>query len=317
MPTLKLPRVLAWARELTMLPVLVVLIVALATFEPMVLNPGNLLNVLSQSAVVAIAAIGATFVILTGGIDLSVGSTIGASGVTAAAVMQATNSVLLGIVAGLVVGSGAGLIMGILINRLNLVPFVVTLAGLFIIAGTTTLLSNGATISRLPAAFTGITVSTFLGLPIPVFIAVVLYIVAQLVLSTTAWGRRLVLLGASRKTSIVSGSATGRVETSAYLVAGLFASIAGIVLTANLFAADASMGTNMLLNIIGAVVIGGTSLFGGRGSVARTAIGVLLLGFLANGMNLIGLASYDQVAVTGTVILAAASLDVVLHRKRR
>jgi len=317
MSTLNLPRSLTWARELTMLPVLVVLVIALAVFEPTLLSPGNLLNVLSQSAVVAIAAIGATFVILTGGIDLSVGSTIGASGVTAAAVMQATDSIALGVIAGLAVGCVVGLLMGILINRLNLVPFVVTLAGLFIIAGATTLLSNGATISHLPTAFTGITVTTFLGIPIPVFIAVILYIVAQLVLSTTVWGRRLVLLGASRKTSTISGSAVGRVEISAYMVAGLFASIAGIVLTAGLFAANASMGTNMLLNVIGAVVIGGTSLFGGRGSVARAAIGVLLLGFLANGMNLIGLASYDQVAVTGLVILAAASLDAALHRRRR
>jgi ribose transport system permease protein len=300
-----------------MLPVLVLLVIALAIFEPTLLSTGNLLNVLSQSAVVGIAAIGATFVILTGGIDLSVGSTIGASGVAAAAVMHATGNILLGIVAGLLVGSGVGLLMGVLINRLNLVPFVVTLAGLFIVAGATTLLSNGATISRLPAAFTGISVQTFVGLPIPVFIAVILYIAAQLVLSTTVWGRRLVLLGASRKTSVISGSSVARVEISVYLVAGLFASIAGIVLTANLFAANASMGTNMLLNIIGAVVIGGTSLFGGRGSVARTAIGVLLLGFLANGMNLIGLASYDQVAITGAVILAAASLDALLHRTRR
>jgi ribose transport system permease protein len=300
-----------------MLPVLILLIAILAIFEPTILSPGNLQNVLGQSTVVGIAAIGATFVILTGGIDLSVGSTIGASGVATAVVMSATGSIAFGILAGLVVGAGVGFVLGSLIHRLNLVPFVVTLAGMFVVLGATVLLSNGATISGLPTAFTGISVVTFAGLPVLVIVTIGLYVVAQLVLSLTAWGRRVILLGASRKTSVISGSPVAGVEISVYVVAGLFSAIAGVALTANLFAANASMGSNFLLNVIGAVVLGGTSLFGGRGSVTRTAIGVLLLGFLSNGMNILGLASYDQVAVTGLVILAAACLDALIHRSRR
>jgi ribose transport system permease protein len=316
MPRLTLPAGFGWLRELTMVPVLVLLVLVLAIFQPGILAPQNLVNVLSQSSVVAIAAIGATFVILTGGIDLSVGSTIGAAGVASSAVMSTTGQVALGVAAGVGVGVVVGVLQGLLVARLGLVSFVVTLAGLFVVAGLTVLLSNGATISGLPREFTGISISTIAGVPILVGLAIVLYVVAQLVLSATAWGRRVILLGASRKTSRVSGSPVGWIEASVYGVAGAFSAIAGVCMSANLFAANATMGSSLLLNIVGAVVLGGTSLFGGRGSVARTGVGVLVLGFLSNGMNLIGLASYDQVAVTGLVILLAACVDAFLHRGR-
>lgn len=316
MSSLTLPARLGWLREFTMLPVLVLLVLLLAVFEPAILEPQNLLNVLGQSAVVAIAAIGATFVILTGGIDLSVGSTISASAVASAVVMSTTGQAFLGVVAGLAVGVVVGVLQGVLIARLRLVPFVVTLAGLFVVAGVTVLLSDGATISGLPKEFTGLAFANLGGIPVFVVIAISLYIIAQLALTTTAWGRRVMLFGASREASRISGSPIGWIEASVYAVAGGFSAIAGICLSANLFAANATMGSSLLLNIVGAVVLGGTSLFGGRGSIARTGIGVLVLGFLSNGMNLIGLASYDQVAVTGLVILAAACLDAALHRKR-
>jgi ribose transport system permease protein len=305
---------LAWLKELTMLPVLILLVVGLGIVEPSILLPTNVVNVFSQSAVVAIAAIGATIVILTGGIDLSVGSTISASGVATAAVMSATGNVALGMLAGVALGATVGFITGSLITRLALVPFIVTLAGLFVVAGATVLLSSGTTISNLPTGFTGLSVTAIAGIPVLVLVAIALYVVAQLVLSMTVWGRQIMLLGASRRTSLVTGIPVARTEGSVYVVAGVFSGFAGVAMTANLFGANASMASGLLLNVVGAVVLGGTSLFGGRGSVARTGIGVLLLGFLANGMNLIGLASYDQVAVTGFVILAAATLDAWLHR---
>ena len=317
MKRVSLPAGLKWLTELTMLPVLLLLILAFAVFAPNILNPLNISNVLSQSAVVAIAAIGATFVILTGGIDLSVGSAISASGVAAAAVMTSTNNIALGILAGLLVGVLAGLVIGLLITRLSLVPFVVTLAGLFAIAGTTLLLSNGATIAPIPSSVTGFGITLIAGVPAPVILAVVLFVVMQFLLTNTAWGRRVILVGANREAARISGINVRRIETSVYVVAGLFSAIAGVLMTINLYGANASMGSSQLLNVVGAVVLGGTSLFGGRGSVVRTAIGVLVLGFLANGMNLLGLASYDQQAVTGAVILAAACVDAILHRKRR
>jgi ribose transport system permease protein len=317
MKRVSLPTGLKWLTELTMLPVLVLLILAFSVFAPNMLNPLNITNVLSQSAVVAIAAIGATFVILTGGIDLSTGSSISASGVTAAAVMTATGNVALGIICGLVVGVLVGVIIGLLITYLNLVPFVVTLAGLFAIAGTALLLSNGATIAPIPSSITGFGIALVAGIPAPVVLAVVLFVVMQFLLTNTTWGRRVILVGANRHTAKISGIHVRRVETSVYVIAGLFSAIAGVLMTVNLYGANASMGSSQLLNVVGAVVLGGTSLFGGRGSVVRTAIGVLVLGFLANGMNLLGLASYDQQAVTGAVIVIAACVDAILHRKKR
>jgi ribose transport system permease protein len=317
MKRVSLPTGLKWLTELTMLPVLVLLILAFSVFAPNMLSPLNITNVLSQSAVVAIAAIGATFVILTGGIDLSTGSSISASGVTAAAVMTATGNVALGIICGIVVGVLVGLIIGLLITHLNLVPFVVTLAGLFAIAGTALLLSNGATIAPIPSSITGFGIALVAGIPAPVVLAVVLFVVMQFLLTNTTWGRRVILVGANRQAAKISGIHVRRVETSVYAIAGFFSAIAGVLMTVNLYGANASMGSSQLLNVIGAVVLGGTSLFGGRGSVVRTAIGVLVLGFLANGMNLLGLSSYDQQAVTGAVIVIAACVDAILHRKRR
>ena len=188
-----------------MLPVLILLVVGLGIVEPSILQPTNVVNVFSQSAVVAIAAIGATIVILTGGIDLSVGSTISASGVAAAAVMSATGNVALGMLAGVALGATVGFITGSLITRLDLVPFIVTLAGLFVVAGATVLLSGGSTISHLPTRFTGLSVTNVFGIPVLVLVAIALYVVAQLVLSLTTWGRQIMLFGASRRTSRVTG----------------------------------------------------------------------------------------------------------------
>jgi ribose transport system permease protein len=316
MKRVSLPPGMKWLTELTMLPVLLLLILAFAAFAPNILSPQNISNVLSQSAVVAVAAIGATFVILTGGIDLSTGSVISASGVAAAAVMTTTGNAALGILAGLVVGTGSGFVIGLLITRFTLVPFVVTLAGLFVISGTALLFSNGATIS-IPPAIAGFGITLIAGVPAPIILAVLLFVVMQFLLTNTVWGRRVILFGANRRAARISGINVRGVEISVYAIAGLFSSIAGVLMTVNLYGANASMGSSQLLNVIGAVVLGGTSLFGGRGSVVRTAIGVLVLGFLANGMNLLGLASYDQQAVTGAVILAAVCIDALLHRRQR
>jgi ribose transport system permease protein len=311
--TAKLP----WLVDLAMLPLLLLLVLVFSLFNPSILSPTNIGNVLGQSSVVAIAAIGATFVILTAGIDLSAGSAISASGVAAAAAMLATGNIALGIVAGVATGLLAGAILGNIIARLGIAPFIVTLAGLFLISGTALLLTSGATIAPVPIELTLFTIANVGGIPLPVLVAAALFIVAQFVLTRTVWGRRVMLVGANPRAAEVSGINVRRVLISVYIVAGLFSGIAGVLVTAGLSGANASMGAPLLLNIIGAVVLGGTSLFGGRGSILRTAIGALLLGFLNNGMNLLGLASYDQLAVTGLVILVAASADAVLHRGSR
>ena len=172
--------------------------------------------------------------------------------------MSATGNVALGMLAGVALGATVGFITGSLITRLDLVPFIVTLAGLFVVAGATVLLSGGSTISHLPTRFTGLSVTNVFGIPVLVLVAIALYVVAQLVLSLTTWGRQIMLFGASRRTSRVTGIPVVRTEGSVYVVAGVFSGFAGVAMTANLFGANASMASGLLLNVIGGVVLGVT-----------------------------------------------------------
>jgi ribose transport system permease protein len=307
----------SWTRELAMLPVLLALILVLALVTDGFLSKSNLENVLTQSAIVAVAAIGATFVIMTAGIDLSVGSVIGASGVATGAVMQHTGSTLLGVSAGVGVGLASGIVLGGLVGGLTVAPFVVTLAGLFAVNGITLLFSHGVTYATLPDSFTNLAFEHLAGLPTLAVFAAVLYVIGHTVLSRTVWGRKVTLTGANARAAQASGINVTAITWSVYAVAGVFSGLSGILLTAELGGANATMGSPLLLNIVGAVVLGGTSLFGGRGSVLRTAIGALILGFLASGMSLLGLQSYDQQTVTGLVIFLAAGTDAFLHRRKK
>ncbi|WP_238014446.1 ABC transporter permease [Dactylosporangium sp. AC04546] len=306
-----------WLGDLAMLPALVLLIVVLSTMTDGLLTSSNLINVLSQSAVVGIAAIGATFVILTGGIDLSTGSVIGAGGVAGAWVITSSGSLVAGIAAGLGTGTAIGLVVGLVVARLNVVPFAVTLAALYVVSGCVTLLSHGRTIAPVPVEFVRFSIAGPGGVPYAVWLTVVLYVLAQVVLTRTAWGRRVVHVGANVEVARISGVDVVRTTAAVYAVAGLFSATAGIVLTSGLAGAGASMGGPLLLNIVGAVVLGGTRLTGGRGSLLRTGIGVLFLGFLSNGMSLLGLQSFDQQIVTGSCIFLAAAADGLLRRRRR
>ncbi|MFE4369784.1 ABC transporter permease [Streptomyces sp. NPDC056835] len=306
-----------WLADLSMLPALVLLIAVLSLVTDGLLTPSNITNVFSQSAVVAIAAIGATFVILTGGIDLSTGSVIGASGVAGAWIITTTESVPAGVVAGLMTGTAIGLVVGVIVSRLPVVPFAVTLAALYVVSGGTTLLSHGSTIAPMPPGFISFGIAGPGGVPYAVWLAVGLYVIAQLALTRTAWGRRVVHVGANVEVARIGGVDVARTKTSVYAVGGLSSAMAGIVLTSGLAGAGASMGSPLLLNVVGAVVLGGTSLSGGRGSMLRTGIGVLFLGFLSNGMSLLGLPSYEQQIVTGVLIFVAASADGLPRRLRR
>lgn len=300
-----------------MLPALVLLIAVLSLITDGLLTRSNIIGVFSQSSVVAIAAIGATFVILTGGIDLSTGSVIGASGVAGAWVITTTGNVVLGVAAGLVAGTVIGLLIGAVVARLGVVPFAATLAALYVVSGGATLLSHGNTIAPVPVGFIDFSIEGPGGVPSAVWLAVALFIAAQLALTGTGWGRRVMLVGANREVARISGINVAGTTMSVYAVAGMFSALAGMVLTSELAGAGASMGSPLLLNIVGAVVLGGTSLFGGRGSLLRTGIGVVFLGFLSNGMSLLGLADYDQQMVTGAMIFLAASGDGVARRFRR
>jgi len=302
-------------RDLALIPALVAMGAVFSLTTSDFLTQQNLLNILQQNAVLGIAAIGATFVIISGGIDLSVGSTIGAAGIAASAVMLHVHSIALGIAAGIGAGFLTGSTLGLLIAFFELTPFVVTLAGMFFVSGLTVYLTKGRTLGPLPFWLDNLVFLKVLGIPAAAIITVVLFVFAQLALTRTTWGRRVQLLGANSETARISGVDVRFVTWSVYAVAGVFSGIAGVELVASLSAANADTGAPFLLPVIGAVIIGGTSLFGGQGSIARTGLGVLFLAVLINGLSLLGFQVYDQQAVEGAVILLAVALDIVLHRK--
>ncbi len=302
-------------RDLALIPALVLMGVVFSLTTSDFLTQQNLLNILQQNAVLGIAAIGATFVIISAGIDLSVGSTIGAAGIAASAVMLHAHSIALGIAAGIGAGFLTGSTLGLLIAFFELTPFVVTLAGMFFVSGLTVYLTKGSTLGPLPFWLDNLVFRKVLGIPAAAIITVALFVLAQLALTRTTWGRRVQLLGANSETARISGVDVRFVTWSVYAVAGVFSGIAGVELVASLSAANADTGAPFLLPVIGAVIIGGTSLFGGQGSIARTGLGVLFLAVLINGLSLLGFQVYDQQAVEGAVILLAVALDIVLHRK--
>ena len=302
-------------RDLALIPALVGMGAVFSLTTSDFLTKQNLLNILQQNAVLGIAAIGATFVILSAGIDLSVGSTIGAAGIAASAVMLHVHDIALGVAAGVAAGFLIGSALGLLIALFDLTPFVVTLAGMFFASGLTVDLTKGNTLGPLPFWLDNLVFRKVLGIPAAALIALALFVLSQIALSRTTWGRRVQLVGANSQAARISGIDVRFVTWSVYAVAGLFSGIAGVELVASLSAANADTGTPFLLPVIGAVIIGGTSLFGGQGSIARTGMGVLFLAVLINGLSLLGFQIYDQQAVEGAVILIAVALDILLHRK--
>jgi ribose transport system permease protein len=308
-------RVIGRLRDLALIPALVAMGAVFSLTTSDFLTQQNLLNILQQNAVLGIAAIGATFVILSAGIDLSVGSTIGAAGVAASAVMLHAHNIALGVAAGIGAGFLTGSTLGLLIALFDLTPFVVTLAGMFFASGLTVYLTKGSTLGPLPFWLDNLVFRKALGIPVAAIITVALFVLAQIALTRTTWGRRVQLLGANPRAARISGVDVRFVTWSVYAVAGVFSGIAGVELVASLSAANADTGAPFLLPVIGAVIIGGTSLFGGQGSIARTGLGVLFLAVLINGLSLLGFQVYDQQAVEGAVILLAVALDILLHRK--
>jgi ribose transport system permease protein len=301
-------------RDLALIPALVAMGAVFSLTTSDFLTQQNLLNILQQNAVLGIAAIGATFVIISAGIDLSVGSTIGAAGIAASAVMLHAHSIALGIAAGIGAGFLTGSTLGLLIAFFELAPFVVTLAGMFFVSGLTIYLTKGSTLGPLPFWLDNLVFRKVFGVPVSAIITVALFALAQLALTRTTWGRHVQLLGANLNAARISGIDVRFVTWSVYAVAGVFSGIAGVELVASLSAANADTGTPFLLPVIGAVIIGGTSLFGGQGSIARTGMGVVFLAVLINGLSLLGFQVYDQQAVEGAVILLAVALDILLNR---
>lgn len=310
---------------------LLALMVVFTIMNPNFLNPTNLFNVMRQISITGLIALGMTFVILTAGIDLSVGSLVAFSGMVAAVVAKGgtANTLSLGasgnqgfgwfaaLLAALLVGTLAGAVQGLTITRLKVPPFVVTLGGLTIFRGLTLTISGGGPISGFDASMRWFGTGLIGPVPVPVIIFALAALACHLVLRYTRYGRAVYAVGGNAEAARLSGLRVDRILVSVYVIVGFFCGLAAFVLSARLNSAEAVAGIGYELTVISAVVIGGTSLFGGIGSVGGTVIGAALIGVLVNGLVLNNVSSYTQQVVIGLILIVAVAFDRWLKSRAR
>lgn len=307
----------AHARELGTLLCLVLLCFGIWTLSPFFLTWSNLLNILQQTAINAIIAAGMTFVIITAGIDLSVGSLLAFAGVITAQTLQAGVPLPLALLAGMLAGSLFGGLNGVLITRGKLPPFIATLGTMSIARGATLVLTAGRPISGFSENFRALATSDFLYMPAPVWIMLGVYGLGHFLLTHTRHGRYVYAMGGNEEAARLSGINVRFHKTTVYAFSGLTSAIAALILTARLNSAQPIAGLMYELDAIAATVIGGTSLLGGSGTLTGTLIGALIMGVLRNGLNLLGVSSFLQQIIIGSVIILAVLLDVGLKSRSR
>ena len=304
-----------YGRQLGTLSGLLGLIVVLWILTPHFLTVSNLLNVAQQATIIAIIAVGMTFVIITGGIDLSVGSVLAFAGVVMANALQSGVPLPLALLIGLGVGLLCGVINGLLITVGRLPPFIATLGMMSVARGAALMFTEGRPISGFSEGFRSIATGEILRIPAPVVIMIVMYLIAHFVLKRTKLGRYTYAIGGNEEAALLSGINVRLNKTLVYGIAGLLSGLAAILLTARLNSAQPIAGMNYELDAIAATVIGGTSLLGGEGTVSGTLIGALIMAVLRNGLNLLSVSSFFQQVVIGSVIIFAVLIDMALKRR--
>ena len=305
------------ARRFGTLIGLLFLCAVLWALTPHFLTVSNLLNVAQQTAINAIVAAGMTFVIISGGIDLSVGSIVALSGVVLGSLLHLDQgSVGLALLAALAVGTACGLLNGVLISVGRLPAFIATLGMMSVARGAALVFTEGRPVSGFDEGFRWIATGSIGFVPAPVALMLVVYALAHLVLTRTTFGRYVYAIGGNEEATRLSGVAVQFHKTVIYGVSGLLSAVAAIALTARLNSAQPIAGMMYELDAIAAVVIGGTSLMGGEGSLRGTLVGALIMGVLRNGLNLLGVSSFLQQIVIGGVIVGAVLVDTILKRQR-
>jgi ribose/xylose/arabinose/galactoside ABC-type transport system permease subunit len=305
------------ARQVGTLVGLCLLSALLSILSPHFLSVSNLRNVLEQTAINAVVAVGMTFVVISGGIDLSVGSVVAFSGVLLASALAAGAPVPVAIAAGLAASALCGLANGLLVTRGRLPPFIATLGMMSVARGAALVFTEGRPVSGFEAGFRSLATERVLGLPAPVLVVAVSYVAAHLLLTRTRFGRYVYAIGGNEEATRLSGVAVRFHKTMVYALCGATSGLAAVLLTARLNSAQPIAGMMYELDAIAATVIGGTSLLGGSGSLGGTLVGALIMGVLRNGLNLLGVSSYLQQIVIGGVIIVAVLVDSLLKRPRR
>jgi ribose transport system permease protein len=295
---------------------LLALVIILSAMSDRFLTQSNIINVLRQISINAIIAAGMTVVIIGRGIDLSVGSLLALTGVVGASLAVGGLPAGVAIAAALGLGLAMGVFNGAFVAYAGIAPFIVTLAGLTIFRGMALAFTDGRPVSGLPPAFMTIGYGSFLGLPVPIWIMLGFLIATHVILRYTALGRAIYAIGGNEEAARLSGIPVRRVVLFTFAYSGLAAAIASMVLTGRLNSAQPSAGVMFELDAIAAVVVGGTSLFGGKGGVFGTLVGALIIGVINNGMNLLNVPSFYQQIVKGGVILTALLIERLVSARR-
>jgi len=291
-----------------------ILCAVIAVMSPPFLRSGNLLNILRQTSINGIVAVGMTFVIITGGIDLSVGSMVALAAVLAASFAHAGQyPLVVPILAGLMAGGLCGLTNGVLIAKRRLAPFIVTLGMMTAARGLALVYTDGRPVIDLSKEYTNIGGGYLLGIPVPVLIFLLIVVAGMFILKFTKFGRQVYATGSNEQAARISGVQTKQKIIAVYVIAGLLSGLTGIILSSRIMAGSPVAGTGYELDAIAAVVIGGTSLKGGVGSITGTVTGVLIIGVMNNGLDLMGVSSYWQQIVKAGIIIMAALLDRKSH----
>lgn len=296
--------------------VLGVMIAIMSFLSPRFLTVSNFFNISRQISVMAIVAVGMTFVILSAGIDLSVGSIVALTGIMVSFFIQRMDlPIFIAVMGGLAVGLAVGLGNGILIAKVRIPFFIVTLATMVIGRGLCFIITGGFPISQLGTGFQQIGRGYVGFLPVPVIIMFMIYAFAYLVLQHTSFGRYVYAIGGNEEAARLIGLPVDRIKIFIYGICGLTSGIAALILTSRMNSGDPNMGTGMELDAIAAAVIGGTSITGGKGWIWGTLIGAYIMGILNNGLNMLDVSAYYQMAIKGLVILLAVQLQRGMESK--
>ncbi|MDX2033473.1 MAG: ABC transporter permease [Blastocatellia bacterium] len=324
-----------WLFKLRALIALVLLIAVFAWLSPAFLTTGNLLILAKHVAINAILATGMTYVILTGGIDLSVGSIVGLAAMIAGGLInQGLALPMFGVIVyfnvwliiglTLLVGVLIGGVNGWLITRFRVAPFIATLGIMYVARGFALLRSNGATFPNLVGdaelgntGFQLLGSGSFIGIPVPIWLMVAFGVIGVFVANKTPFGRRVFAIGGNERAAELSGIRVNRVKLSVYMISGFCAAMTGLIIASQLLAAHPATGESFELNAIAAVVLGGTSLSGGRGGVGGTIIGAFVIGVLGDGLVLLGVSEFWQIVIKGIVIVLAVVVDQIQQRLQR
>ena len=294
---------------------LIVLFVALTIASPNFFTSTNLSSVVRQTAVINIMALGMTMIMITGGIDLSVGAILAMGGVVGTMAMEKGLSIPVGVLIGILTGLSCGFANGLMITQLRVQPFIVTLGTLGVFRGTTLIITNGLPVHQIPQQFSYMGEGNMLGVPFVLWILVACAVITHILLEHTRLGRYTFAIGSNREAAVYAGIPVKFHTTAVYAIGGMLTGLAGMIEASRLMTGQPTAGQGYELQAIAAVVIGGGSLQGGEGSVMGTLVGAFIMGLLSNGSDLLGVSPYLQQAIIGAVIILAVSVDEL--RKRR